>query len=143
MPSEFPTSGPPRLLPPGDHFPVWLGMEIRSSDNGCSEVVVPSRPEALNYRGVFHGGIISTVADVTTAVALNSLLRPQQRYTVTQSLDVSFLLPAVGHLTGYGYTVRIGSVVAVGRCEIVDGSGRTVAVAQGNYRVFTLPAESR
>lgn len=109
----------------------WLGVELLRADAGEVEVRLPFREEFLasDDRLSVHGGIISTLADLTTCFAMMSATG---RDAPNMNLQVDYLR-MVGpdtDLIARGRTVKAGRSVGVADVEIRAPSGRLVAVGR-------------
>ena len=102
-----------------------------------------------NYkRGALHGGVISSVIDVTGGLAaFMGVLRKHPHYNLQQKLEifsklgtidlrVDYLRPGIGKwYISNGYTLRTGKKVAVTRIELKNDNEDLVAVGTGSYVV--------
>jgi uncharacterized protein (TIGR00369 family) len=114
-----------------------MGVELRIVAPGVTKGVLPARPEIMNYRGVFHGGAISTLADVTMISAVKSQVA-KDKLPVTVSLQVQFLHAGHGKLSSEGRVVRIGGGLGFATVSVRDDSGTEVAVGSGVFRILSL-----
>lgn len=119
----------------GTHLPKWMGVQLKLAAPGEVEGLLPSRPEIMNYRGIFHGGAVSTLADVSMISAVKSQ-SPEDSLPVTASLQVQFLSPGREYLTSRAQVVRIGGGLGFATVKISDASGRDVAVGSGVFRIL-------
>ena len=117
-------------------FYGWAGLELVSAEAG--EVVVAldaKRPEQLNLAGVLHGGVIATLADTATGLAVRSMV-PAGRRHVTIQLDVHYLAPgSPGRVTAHAKTVRVGSQIAYAEADVHDARGRLIARATSTIAI--------
>ncbi|MDH3715002.1 MAG: thioesterase family protein [Gammaproteobacteria bacterium] len=131
-------------------FNRMLGVELEECDTEHAVVRLDMRPEFVgNYvRGVMHGGVISSVLDVTGGlVALlgviertrsGKLAEKLARFERLGTIDlrVDFLRPGDGdYYLAKGYLLRTGSRVAVTRMELHNDAGVLIAVGTGAYVV--------
>ena len=108
------------------------------------------RPELIgNFnRGNLHGGVISSVMDVTGGmVAWAGIMKKMegqsfeeisQRFAKIGTIDlrVDFLRPGLGkYFIAAGTTLRTGNKVSVTRMELHDDKGTLIAVGTGSYLV--------
>jgi uncharacterized protein (TIGR00369 family) len=119
-------------LPEGQHFSRWLGIEVQVTGPGRSEGVLHERPEILNFRSVLHGGVLTTLADVTMANALRTQ-SPDGLISVTSSLHITFLKPGSGTVHSKGRAIRSGARSGYAEVEITDSAGELVAHAVGQF----------
>lgn len=132
------TRGQTRGQPASPSLPAWLGISLSYDGDDQCLGTVEARPEILNYRGDFHGGCITTLADVTMASGIAARTHPTH-HPVTASLYISFLAPARGRLHSEGRILRLGGGLGTAEATIRDESGALVAQAQGQFRI--LPVE--
>jgi uncharacterized protein (TIGR00369 family) len=102
-------------------FHSWMGMELVGARAGRVEMALDATDHHLNLQGGLHGGVIATLADTATGLAVRSML-PTGRRHVTIQLDVHYLAPGrAGRITGVGTAVRVGSQIAYAEADIRDG----------------------
>lgn len=78
------------------------------------------------YR-IVHGGAIASLADSSVAMALISLVEPNDRFT-TIEFKIHFFAPVnKGTLRAHGEIIQKGSKVAVGEDEIKNDEGKLIA----------------
>lgn len=118
-------------------FHSWMGMELVGATPGRVEVALEAADHHLNLQGLLHGGVIATLADTATGLAVRSMV-PAGRRHVTIQLDVHYLLPGrPGRITAVGITVRVGSQIAYAEADIRDGAERLLARATATVAVMT------
>lgn len=102
-----------------------------------------------NYmRGTLHGGVISTVIDVTGGLSAfigtqrkmigKSLEAKLEKFARLGTIDlrVDYLRPGLGSwFISTGYNLRTGNRVVVTRIELHNDSGDLIAVGTGSYVV--------
>ena len=131
-------------------FNRLLGIELLECDVKHAVLRLNMRPEFIgNYvRGVMHGGVISSVLDVTGGlVALLGVIERTQSGKLadkiarferlgTIDLRIDFLRPGEGeYFLAKGYLLRTGSRVAVTRMELHNDTDVLIAVGTGAYVV--------
>jgi uncharacterized protein (TIGR00369 family) len=129
-------------------FNQVLGLEIRTLNYEQPQVAFRMGDELIgNYvRGTLHGGVISTVIDVTGGLtAFLSLQRNASQDSVdeklrqfellgTIDLRVDFLRPGRGtEFVATGHNLRTGRRIAVSRVEVANETGELIAVGTGAY----------
>jgi len=111
-----------------------LGMEIRKLEEGFAEVCIPFKEEFIGdfSRGLWHGGILASIADSTGGLVALSLAMPGDKVN-TIDMRIDYLhgaiekdIFAVSHLVKSGKRVIVADVklfqkhqeepVAVARC---------------------------
>ena len=116
------------------------GITVVLAEPGRVHLGIDRRDDLLQFKGYFHGGVISGLADLAAGGAVTSLL-PPGRGVVTISLHVNFLAPAKGErLVAKGSVVKIGSTVGVASVELVAvdaGQEHLCATATVTFRVVS------
>jgi acyl-CoA thioesterase len=115
-------------------LPAHLGVEPISWGDGKARMRLPFRPQHLQNLGVVQGGIIATLADMTMAWAVLSLVHPRPAPTV--DLTVSYLRPVTEQdIECEAVVLRAGRSVAYARADVVNGDGVLVASASASFLV--------
>lgn len=114
------------------------GIEVILAEPGRVHLGIDRREDLVQFKGYFHGGVISGLADLAGGGAVITVL-PPGRAVVTISLHVNFLAPALGErLVAKGSLVKVGTTVGVASIEIVtidEGREQVSATATVTYRV--------
>ena len=119
----------------------WLGLELEHLEVGEADVTLAIEAKHRNLMGTLHGGLISTLADTATGVAMGSSLDPGQTWTTT-SLNVTFLAPGrQGRVTARGRVVRKGRRFGYAEADVVDDGGRLLARASATFAIMTERSE--
>jgi uncharacterized protein (TIGR00369 family) len=117
-------------------FHSWVGMELVGAEPGRVEIGLEAAEHHLNLQGLLHGGIIATLADTATGLAVRSMV-PAGHLHVTVQLDVHYLRPGrQGRITAVGTTVRVGSTIAYAEADVTDHRGRLLARATATVAVM-------
>lgn len=120
-------------------FHRWFGLRLLSIGDGQTQVVVDLSENHHNMQGIVHGGVISTLADTATGLAVRSMLKPGLTHRTAQ-LSVNYLAKVEGgRLLARGRAVHVGAKMGYGEADIVDGSGRLVARANATFIVLPAP----
>jgi uncharacterized protein (TIGR00369 family) len=127
-----------------------LGLKVASLDHDRPSLEIEMRDELVGnfHKGSLHGGVISSVLDVTGGlVAFLGVVRAMrcksaeetfQRFSKMGTIDlrVDYLRPGLGkRFLATGYILRMGNRVAVTRMELTDDDERLIAVGTGAYLV--------
>ena len=127
-----------------------LGINVVSLDHDSPEVHFEMRPDLVgNFnRGILHGGVISSVHDLTGGLVaflgIQQKLkdRPLQerieRFSRIGTIDlrVDYLRPGLGKwFSCRGRPLRTGNKVAVAHMELSNDAGELISVATGAYTV--------
>jgi len=131
-------------------FNMVLGLRVAAISYDRVKIVFNMRDELIgNYmRGTLHGGVISSVIDVTGGLAAfmglqrrmsdKSLEAKLARFGRLGTIDlrVDYLRPGLGRsFVCSGYTLRTGNKVAVTRIELNNDQQELIAVGTGSYIV--------
>ena len=131
-------------------FNKLIGMKIETLDLDKIGIRFEMRPELVgNFtRGNLHGGVISSVLDVTGGmVAWTGIMKKMEgqsfdeiseRFNKIGTIDirVDYLRPGLGEFfIATGSTLRIGNKVSVSRMELHNDKGILIAVGTGTYVV--------
>jgi uncharacterized protein (TIGR00369 family) len=115
-----------------------LGWSLIQADTerGEIEASFEATEDFLNPAGTVQGGFLTAMLDDTMGPALAATLDPGL-YGATLELKVSFLRPAkAGRLVGRGRVVHSGATIAFLSGELLDESGRVVAVGSATARIL-------
>ncbi len=117
-------------------FHGWMGMRLVAARVGEVEIALDAEPHHLNLQGLLHGGVLATLADTATGLAVRTKLAPDRRH-VTIQLGVQYLSAgAPGTIVAVGRAVRVGRQIAHAEAEIRDANGRLLATAQATLAVM-------
>jgi uncharacterized protein (TIGR00369 family) len=116
----------------------FLGMQLRDSVDPSSGIWFPVDEPAQNQAEVLHGGVVYTLLDVASFLALLPHLG-EDEHAVTHDLSVSLLRPvaAGARVDVTGTVLRRGRAVAFMRAEATV-EGVVVAAAQVTKSVVQL-----
>ena len=99
------------------------GIEVLLAEPGRVHLAIGRRDDLLQFKGYFHGGVISGLADLAAGGAVTTTL-PAGRAVVSISLHVNFLAPARGErLIARGTVVKVGGTVGVASVDVVTANG--------------------
>ena len=131
-------------------FNKLIGMKIDTLDLDNIGIRFEMSPELVgNFtRGNLHGGVISSVLDVTGGmVAWTGIMKKMEgqsfdeiskRFNKIGTIDirVDYLRPGLGeYFIATGSTLRTGNKVSVTRMELHNDKGILIAVGTGTYVV--------
>lgn len=115
-------------------FTGYCGIRIDEAADGVCRAHLELREHHLNPRGTAHGGLLSTLMDVTAGTAAIVAFDPP-RWAVTQSAEAHYLRPARGaRLNAEARTVKAGRSVAFVQVEVRDETGSLVTA--GSFEMF-------
>jgi uncharacterized protein (TIGR00369 family) len=131
-------------------FNKVLGLRVESISPDCVKVLFHKRDELIGHytRGTLHGGVISSVIDVTGGLSAfmsiqeripgEALEKRLARFAKVNTIDlrVDFLRPGLGKwFIATAFTLRTGKKVAVTRIELHNDQNDLIAVGTGSYVV--------
>ncbi len=119
----------PRVIP----FFDYCNIQRPFRENGRCVARVETQPHLCNGHGRTHGGLLMTLLDACMAGAASSTL-DETGSVVTIDMQVNFLSPGSGTLTGEGVVLRGGRTLIVTEGRVTDESGELVAKATGLFR---------
>jgi acyl-CoA thioesterase len=112
-----------------------LGMEVSEIRKGKSRIQMPFKKKLTHPYGIAHGGAIASLADSAVAMALVSLVKPNERIT-TIEFKINFFAPiSQGKLTAQAKIIYKGSKTAVGDVEVINEVGKLVAKVIATYNI--------
>lgn len=102
-----------------------LGGELIAVSPGSVEVALPFSEPVQQQHGLFHGGIVSMVADTASGFATYTVL-PADEECVSAEFKVNFLYPAKGTKL-----ISKGTVIKVGRTLVIAEAVVSVLSSEG------------
>ena len=115
---------------------AWLGLSLDHVDEGEATVSIAVEPKHRNLMGTLHGGMISTLADTATGVAMGTTLEDGTTWTTT-ALNVTFLAPGrSGRVRAVGRVVKRGKTFGYAEADVVDDDGRLLARATATFAIL-------
>lgn len=115
--------------------PYWrlLGIETAKGRDGEVILRVVVEDKLLQFYGKVHGGVIATLLDAAAAVAINLELEPD-RGAHTVEMKINYLRPVEkGILYARGELIHMGRTLSVGKAEVWDDQGRSIAYGTGTF----------
>ncbi len=123
-------------------FTRSAGVEVNSAEPGRVELTLAKKPELLQFKGYFHGGIVSGLADHAAGAAATTAL-PPGKIAVTVDLHVNFLAPASGDtIVAKAQALQVGSTICVVSVSVEAQTPtgiKVCAVANAVLRVVDMP----
>ena len=120
-------------------FHRWLGLKIAKVTESVLEIHMPWREEIVSLRkpqGIVHGGIISSLIDLT---GLYTLVSQGARITGTAHIIVDFFRPATeGPLIAKGSILKMGRMISTAEVSIFGPNDKLLASGRGIY-LLTIP----
>ena len=117
---------------------AWLGLRLERLEIGEAVVALDVEPKHRNLVGTLHGGMISTLADTATGVAMASTLDAGQTWTTT-SLSVTFLSPGRdGVVRATGRAVKSGRRFGYAEADVTSDDGTLLARATATFAITAV-----
>lgn len=117
------------------------GFTVEQATGGRVTVTMPMSQEVTNFSGNLHGGVVASLIDTASALAIRSTFEdPLAPRLATTDLSVTYVRPAGSDVRADAEVVRVGGSLAVATVEVTgvapDGDRKPVATGRTTYRVF-------
>jgi uncharacterized protein (TIGR00369 family) len=110
------------------------GVTISDLSPGRAEMRLEARPPVVNGpRGNVNGGVLATMADMTSALALSTAFDGAMPFA-TSDLHIRYLEPALGLTVARAEVVRLSARGAVLECRIV-ANGEVAALSTAHFAI--------
>jgi len=110
------------------------GLTITELSPGRAEMQLEARPPVVNgARGNVTGGVLATMADVTSALALSTAFDGAMPFA-TSDLHIRYLEPAFGLTVARAEVVRLSARGAVLECRIL-ANGEVAALSTAHFAI--------
>lgn len=110
------------------------GLTIESVDPGRAVMVLrPTKAVINGARGTVNGGVLATVADMVSALALSTAFDGAMPFA-TSDLHVRYLEPAKGEVRAEGKVIRFSGRGAILECRLTCGE-HLVTMATANFAI--------
>ncbi len=110
------------------------GLTIESVDPGRAVMVLqPTKAVVNGARGTVNGGVLATVADMVSALALSTAFDGAMPFA-TSDLHVRYLEPAKGEVRAEGKVIRFSGRGAILECRLTCGD-HLVTLATANFAI--------
>jgi uncharacterized protein (TIGR00369 family) len=114
----------------------FLGARLGRVSRGEVDVELDVGPQHLNLFGTMHGGLIATLADTATGLAMLTALAAGTTH-LTTSLGVTFLAPGrAGIVTARGRVLRAGRRFGYAEADVVNEAGDLLARATATFTIL-------
>ena len=103
-----------------NHFGAYVGIKITALEPGRAECRLDVKDFHKQQKGLLHGGVTVTVADVVAGFAAYSLV-PSDHGVVTGEIKISFLSPGRGSkIEAVGQVIKAGRKLSFCEAEVYD-----------------------
>ena len=117
-------------------FNKLLGVRIVRTHSDGVTIECKLRHELLNSAGVIHGGVLATLADTATGIALHRHFGGRRPITTTE-MKINYLRPVKhGKAVARAHILRVGKNLCVGRVDLFDGERKLSAVVIVTYIIL-------
>ena len=114
----------------------FLGARLGQVSPGAVDVEFDVDPRHLNLFGTLHGGLIATLADTATGLAMLTALAPGTTH-LTTSLGVTFLAPGrAGVVTARGRVLKAGRRFGYAEADVVNEAEDLIARATVTFTIL-------
>ncbi len=127
-------------LPPASGFAKLIGYKLRSRALSYAELELTVEPKHLNRLDVPHGGLLATMIDTATGIAVALSKGPDQIVpAVTVSLSMQFLGQAkLGDvLIATAKHIGGGRTIGYATAEVATQDGRPIARGDATFRILS------
>ncbi len=122
-------------------FNKFLNLEVEHLEAGRAIFALEKRPEFIGdpFSKALHGGVISTLIDVTGGLTAFSVLNwPRETAVNTVDMRVDYVRRGIAtRFTCEGTIIRKGNRIVVTRCDLRDEEGKIIALGTATYNIFT------
>jgi uncharacterized protein (TIGR00369 family) len=121
--------------------PLHDMMGLTIVDGGPPMVMTMELTDAVRgpVEGTVHGGMLATLADVASALALRDSLEPTEIPVTTDIHLRYYRQPRSGPLTAVAQVVHRGRRLLGTDCSITDGEQRVLARSTATFMVVSAP----
>jgi acyl-CoA thioesterase len=117
-------------------------MHLDRLEPGASELTLRVEEHHVNLMGVLHGGVVASLADAATGIAMLSALEDGWSH-LTTSLQLTFLSPArLGQVvTARGRVLKAGRRFGYAEADVEGPDGSLIARASASFTILAERAD--
>jgi uncharacterized protein (TIGR00369 family) len=121
-------------------FNQWFGIQVDAAETGKAEISMPWRPEAGQYAGFLHAGLVGALIDTACGFAAVTVVGP----VLASHYSVNCLRPAVGErFVARARVVKPGKSQVFTACDLYAYSaGEEKLVATGETLLTVVQGSS-
>lgn len=122
------------------HFMKHIGFRLNIIEKGRTEGVLDVKEMHHQQRGLLHGGVIATLADIVAGFAAYTMV-PEDHHVVTGEIKISYLNPGKGNrVHAMGWVLKSGTKIQFCEAEIYDLRGdERVLIAKASASMIVIP----
>lgn len=126
-------------------FNKYVGLHLETLERGRAVIAVDMRPEFIGdpLKKILHGGVISTMIDVTGGLTGFSMLDwPRETSLNTIDMRVDYVRMGKGErFLCEGSIIRKGNRIVVTRSDLRNEKGDLIALGTATYNIFSNPED--
>jgi uncharacterized protein (TIGR00369 family) len=124
-----------RDIQAGNPFHALIGVELVEQSDGYARCRLPVTEKVRGgVGGSVHGGVLSSLVDIATILAVSTLVQPHEQMAGTAELNISYLRPALGAAVyAAARVLKKGRSLAVCDVDLTDLDGRLLAKGRVAY----------
>ena len=116
----------------------FMNATVLDTDRGYAKVTLPVKPEYSNTYGISHGGIVTSLVDMTSGVALRTL--KLRIVTIEVTTDYFKTVSLADHLTAEAKLLHEGNKILHADISVCNQDG--VLVARGKVIYYVRGEDS-
>ena len=122
-----------------NHFMKYVGLRLTLIEPGLTEGWLELKPFHKQQKGLLHGGVTSTVADIVAGFAAYTLI-PEDHGVVTGEIKLSFFSPGIGEkIHAIGRVIKLGRKLSFCESEVYDLRGESEKlIAKASATMITV-----
>ena len=114
-------------------FNKLLGIKVSREHKDGVTLSCKVKEELTNSKGVLHGGVAASIADVAVGVAIHHHFKGARAIS-TVEMKINYFRPvSEGTLYARAHLLRLGSTLCVGRVDLTDTKKNLVGIAIVTY----------
>ncbi len=122
--------------PPISPFSKYIGVRVLEIRDGYARYVLPIKDKLLHIYGGLHGGVIASLADISMAAAVLSILDHERRIA-TVNLNMQYVAPVKeGEVFAEARVVERKRGVVFAEVTIYNKNREITAKGSGIFHVY-------
>ncbi len=112
-----------------------LGFKAVTLSPGICIATMPQKKELDGAFHSYHGGLLTTAADMAACFAVLTQTEPDRALTTTD-INIRFLRPCLSDITIHSQVIKMGRTLCPTHASITDADGKEVAVGMITYMLL-------